>query len=119
MTEYIASSPLVGRRPKIVLIRAYSSDFSPSAAYGCSFSGVAAALATESTVGARASVTGSILPDREAACRPREGALVGVGQAVVAEQHLVAGLLGRADRRVGDGEDLHHHRRSDQLVAAE
>ncbi|VXB77830.1 hypothetical protein MICRO8M_60031 [Microbacterium sp. 8M] len=48
ITEYIASSPEVGRRPRISRIRAYSSSLRPSAAYGCSFSGVAAAFATES-----------------------------------------------------------------------
>ena len=41
MTEYIASSLLVGRRPRISRIRAYSSAFRPSSAHGCSRSGSA------------------------------------------------------------------------------
>ncbi len=49
MTEYIASSPLVGRRPRISRMRAYSSGLRPSAAYGCSRSGVSVAFATVST----------------------------------------------------------------------
>src|SRR6266536_1726852 len=36
MTEYMVSSELVGRRPRICLTRAYSSSLSPSSAYGCS-----------------------------------------------------------------------------------
>src|SRR5690606_38156148 len=43
MTEYIASSAFVGRRPRISRIWAYSSGLRPSSAYGCSASGVAAA----------------------------------------------------------------------------
>src|SRR5690606_23855519 len=50
MTEYMASSPLVGRRPRISRMRAYSSSFRPRAAYGCSRSGVAAAFSTESII---------------------------------------------------------------------
>jgi hypothetical protein len=49
MTEYIASSALVGRRPRMLRMRSYSSGFSPSAAYGCSFSGVVAATSTVSS----------------------------------------------------------------------
>src|ERR1019366_7408057 len=48
MTEYIASSAVVGRRPRISWIRAYSSAFSPSAAQGCSVSAVVAASRTVS-----------------------------------------------------------------------
>jgi hypothetical protein len=48
MTEYIASSPDVGRRPRISRIFAYSSGLRPRAAYGCSFSGVASAFETVS-----------------------------------------------------------------------
>src|SRR4051812_42716110 len=44
----MANSPLVGRRPRMSLMRWYSSLFNPSAAYGCSFSGVAIACETES-----------------------------------------------------------------------
>src|SRR5688572_1335071 len=51
MTEYIANSPDVGRRPRISRMRSYSSGLSPSAAYGCSRSGVAAAFSTVSTTG--------------------------------------------------------------------
>src|SRR4029453_7844301 len=51
MTEYIASSALVGRRPRMLRMRSYSSGFSPSAAYGCSFSGVAAATTAVSRNG--------------------------------------------------------------------
>src|SRR5919206_296906 len=42
MTEYMASSAVVGRRPRMSRIRAYSSDFRPSSLYGCSRSGVRA-----------------------------------------------------------------------------
>ena len=48
MTEYIASSEEVGLRPRIVLIRAYSSSFKPSSTQGCFVSGFAAAVATVS-----------------------------------------------------------------------
>src|SRR4051794_28558862 len=44
----MASSPLVGRRPRMSRMRWYSSLLRPSAAYGCSFSGVAIACETES-----------------------------------------------------------------------
>src|SRR4249919_2216136 len=48
MTEYIASSDEVGRRPRISLIRVYSPSFSPSSAHGCDCSGVRAAFPTVS-----------------------------------------------------------------------
>src|SRR5215216_1253604 len=51
MTEYMASSLLVGRRPRISLIRAYSSAFSPSSAHGCSRSGSFSARPTVSSTG--------------------------------------------------------------------
>src|SRR6478752_3633633 len=47
----MASSPLVGRRPRMSRMLWYSSGFSPRAAYGCSFSGVAAAFSTVSSTG--------------------------------------------------------------------
>src|SRR4029453_3416607 len=52
MTEYMASSDEVGRRPKISLIRAYSPSFRPSSAHGCACSGVRAASPTGSATGA-------------------------------------------------------------------
>src|SRR5450759_589289 len=48
MTEYIASSALVGRRPRISRMRSYSSALSPSAAHGCWTSGVVEASSTVS-----------------------------------------------------------------------
>src|SRR5215207_2151811 len=51
MTEYIASSALVGRRPRMLRMRSYSSGLSPSAPYGWSFSGVVAATSTVSSCG--------------------------------------------------------------------
>ena len=48
MTEYIANSEDVGRRPKISLMRAYSSAFNPSSANGCFVSGLVLAIATVS-----------------------------------------------------------------------
>src|SRR5436309_1191639 len=48
MTEYIASSVSVGRRPRIARMRWYSSSFSPSSANGCSASGAAMADSTVS-----------------------------------------------------------------------
>ena len=63
MTLYIASSELVGRRPRISRIRAYSSALRPRSAHGCSRSGSSAATATVSrrgTVGAAASGTAAI-----------------------------------------------------------
>src|ERR1041384_5641753 len=48
MTLYIASSELVGRRPRISRIRAYSSALSPRSAHGCSRAGSSAARATVS-----------------------------------------------------------------------
>src|SRR4249919_4180753 len=52
MTEYMASSDEVGRRPRISLIRAYSPSFSPSSAHGCDCSGVRAAFPTVSATAA-------------------------------------------------------------------
>src|SRR3954451_23581121 len=48
LTQYIASSQLVGRRPRMSRMRWYSSGFNPSSAHGCSASGVAAARLTVS-----------------------------------------------------------------------
>ncbi len=48
ITEYIASSQLVGRRSRMSRIRWYSSGFKPSSAHGCSTSGVLLALLTVS-----------------------------------------------------------------------
>src|SRR5699024_9520214 len=48
MTEYIASSAEVGRRPRICLICSYSSALRPRSAKGCSTSGFAAANSTVS-----------------------------------------------------------------------
>src|SRR5215210_8739894 len=53
ITEYMASSDDVGRRPRISRIRAYSSDLRPSSAHGCAWSGVTRALSTVSTTGQR------------------------------------------------------------------
>src|SRR3954449_13415343 len=49
ITEYIASSELVGRRPRISRIRWYSSAFRPRSAQGCSWLGSSAATATVSS----------------------------------------------------------------------
>src|SRR6478672_7230411 len=54
MTEYMASSAAVGRRPRMSRMRWYSSGLRPSSANGCSWSGVAAATSTVSVWGARA-----------------------------------------------------------------
>ena len=51
MTEYIASSAMVGRRPRISRMLAYSSALRPSSAHGCSTSGVDAACSTVSSCG--------------------------------------------------------------------
>src|SRR5215204_28172 len=59
MTEYMASSDEVGRRPRISLIRAYSSSFSPSSAHGWDSSGVRAAFPTVSATAARLPAFGS------------------------------------------------------------
>src|SRR6266571_427937 len=48
MTEYIASSDSVGRRPSSLRIFSYSSSWTPSSAYGCSTSGVRSACPTVS-----------------------------------------------------------------------
>src|SRR5690606_20934448 len=48
MTEYIASSAEVGRRPSTSRIFWYSSCLRPSSAYGCSTSGLCAANSTVS-----------------------------------------------------------------------
>src|SRR5215204_5415446 len=53
MTLYMASSAVVGRRPRMSRMRAYSSAFSPSSAQGCSSSGVLAAISTVSMFIAR------------------------------------------------------------------
>src|SRR4051794_33402841 len=52
ITEYMASSAAVGRRPRMSRMRWYSSGLSPSSANGCSWSGVAAACSTVSVWGA-------------------------------------------------------------------
>src|SRR5215208_3515738 len=52
MTEYMASSDEVGRRPRISLILAYSSSFRPSSAHGCAWWGVRAASPTVSATAA-------------------------------------------------------------------
>src|SRR5690606_11584220 len=51
MTEYIASSAAVGRRPRMSRMRWYSSGLRPSSAYGWTSSGVAAACSTVSSAG--------------------------------------------------------------------
>ena len=51
MTEYMASSAPLGRRPRISLMRPYSSAVSPSSDHGWVWSGVRAAFWTESTTG--------------------------------------------------------------------
>src|SRR6478736_8353344 len=67
MTEYMASSALVGRRPRMLRMRSYSSGFRPSAAYGCSFSGVVAATSTVSSTGLGAgAVAGAAVADASA-----------------------------------------------------
>src|SRR3712207_3374153 len=53
MTLYIASSAVVGRRPRICLMRSYSSALSPSSAQGCPSSGLFAAISTVSMLIAR------------------------------------------------------------------
>src|SRR3954469_8043375 len=71
MTEYIASSPLVGRRPRMSRMLWYSSGLSPRAAYGCSFSGVAAAFSTVSSTGTEGEdvvVTGGESPEDGGRC---------------------------------------------------
>src|SRR5271170_1782871 len=50
MTEYSASSALVGRRPRVARIFPYSASDSPSDAYGWARPAVAAARATVSAV---------------------------------------------------------------------
>src|SRR6476661_1334896 len=71
ITEYIASSAAVGRRPRISLIRAYSSSLSPSSEYGCWTSGVAAACLTVSRTASRSTrstaPTGLVTSNRSAA----------------------------------------------------
>src|SRR5215217_6987303 len=53
MTEYMASSDEVGRRPSISPILRYSSSFRPSSAHGWAKSGVECAFATVSATGVR------------------------------------------------------------------
>src|ERR1035438_7905415 len=48
MTEYRASSALVGRRPRVLTIVAYSASVRPSSAKGCGWSGVSRARVTVS-----------------------------------------------------------------------
>ena len=67
ITEYMASSPEVGRRPRMVRISAYSPGVNPRAAYGCSFSGVLIALVTVSATPREdvleTAVTSGVLPE--------------------------------------------------------
>jgi hypothetical protein len=50
ITEYIASSELVGRRPRISRMRWYSSGLRPSSAKGCGCSGLCSAWVTVSVM---------------------------------------------------------------------
>ena len=58
ITEYMASSAEVGRRPRMSRMRWYSSGFRPSSAQGCSVSGVPAAWPTVSSVTTRGLLRG-------------------------------------------------------------
>ena len=51
ITEYMASSPPVGRRPRISRMRWYSSADNPNSSQGCSTSGVLTAFSTVSATG--------------------------------------------------------------------
>src|SRR5689334_16534522 len=96
MTEYIASSEAVGRRPRISRMRWYSSGLRPSSAHGWSWEGSSAAIETVSS-------TGVNLP-------ARDGAGVGgllqetVGHDLEQRPHG----LERLARVVGDGRDPAH-----------
>src|SRR4051812_36474903 len=64
ITEYMASSDEVGRRPKISRSWAYSSGLRPSSDHGCWASGVAAASATvsnEAREGCVGEVAGAVM----------------------------------------------------------
>jgi len=61
ITEYIASSALVGRRPRMSRMRWYSSSLRPSSSHGCSWSGVAPASPTVSTWGTCAVLLDAVL----------------------------------------------------------
>src|SRR3954451_2149643 len=52
ITEYIASSAPVGRRPRIARVLSYSSALRPSSDHGCGLSGGEVATATVSRRGA-------------------------------------------------------------------
>src|SRR5674476_813891 len=60
MTEYIANSAMVGRRPRISRMRSYSSAFSPSSDQGCETSGVVEASPTVSMLGLATEVIGDL-----------------------------------------------------------
>src|SRR5690554_2888345 len=112
MTEYIASSPDVGRRPRISLIFSYSSGLSPSAAYGCSFSGVAMALETVSATEVAGMLTGKGLLDRG---MPDASILSGRTDAVWQPSFSVV-AAGRADheKRRKDGDERDDEDRGEQ-----
>src|SRR5215218_5117237 len=64
ITEYMASSDEVGRRPRISMILAYSSRFRPSAAHGWASPGLERAFATVSATRARLPADRRLRPDR-------------------------------------------------------
>src|SRR5215212_8290530 len=64
MTEYMASSDEVGRRPRISMILAYSSRFKPSAAHGWASPGLERAFATVSATRARLPADRRLRSDR-------------------------------------------------------
>src|SRR6478736_3350000 len=105
MTEYIASSAIVGRRPMISRMLAYSSPLSPSSDHGWSTSGVRAACSTVSRpatgCGAGAcecvpgAVCSSVLVIASGLCCGLEGVLEDRGEEASAVEARAVALLHR------------------------
>src|SRR6478735_145769 len=92
MTEYIASSELVGRRPRISRIFWYSSALRPRSAQGCSWSG---SLAATATVSSTASIYRRQAP--RLTSRPEGGSGDFLPRVVLGEEPVDAGLVEAGD----------------------
>src|SRR5215213_4739583 len=94
ITLYIASSELVGRRPRISRIRWYSSALRPRSAQGCSWSGSLAATATVSSTAVNLPAAGTAT---DIAARGWLGPDLGSGdflpRVVLGEEPVDAGLV--------------------------
>ncbi|MNW60742.1 hypothetical protein D3C74_387530 [compost metagenome] len=107
MTEYIASSAAVGRRPRMSRMRWYSSGLRPSSAKGCASSGVAAARSTVSRCGRCSEVAaaagvgallGAVIESLGVACQPARFDERVIGEATGTGLHRCGQFTGGRER---------------------